>query len=92
MATLMQRLLHVDTRAVDYTQGEDLFAPTRKHNWLALGDSNELVIVTPKETVILDKDGHYRTYDADNEEMKGEKPQLALLLQVLTDVKRFIAN
>lgn len=92
MATLMQRLLHVDTRAVDYTQGEDLFAPTRKHNWLALGDSNELVIVTPKETVILDKNGRYRTYDADNEEMKGEKPQLALLLQVLTDVKRFIAN
>jgi len=48
--------------------------------------------VTPKETIILDKNGRYRTYDADNEEMKGEKPQLALLLQVLTDVKRFIAN
>lgn len=92
MATLMQRLLHVDTRAGDYTQGEDLFRIQRRNNWLALGDNNQLVIVTPEQTIILNQNGHYRTYDGDNEEIRGEKPQLALLLQVLTEVKRFIAN
>ena len=41
---------------------------------------------------MLDNSGNYRVYDQNGDEIKDEKPQLALLLQVLTDVKRFIAN
>ncbi|WP_244462297.1 hypothetical protein, partial [Escherichia coli] len=36
--------------------------------------------------------GKYRTYNLRGERVKDEKPQLSLLLQVLTDEKRFIAN
>jgi membrane-anchored protein YejM (alkaline phosphatase superfamily) len=92
MRTLMQRLLHVKTPANDYSQGEDLFAAQRKNNWLATGDGSLLVITTPTQTLTLDGNGTYRAYDQDDNEIKDEKPQLALLLQVLTDVKRFIAN
>lgn len=34
MTTLMQRLLQVNTPASDYSQGEDLFAAQRRHNWV----------------------------------------------------------
>ncbi|CNE15139.1 LPS biosynthesis-modulating metalloenzyme YejM [Yersinia nurmii] len=92
MTTLMQRLLHVRTSPEDYSQGEDLFAAQRNHNWLATGENGVLVITTPTQTIVLDNSGNYRTFDLQGHEIKDEKPQLALLLQVLTDVKRFIAN
>ncbi|ENB9204824.1 DUF3413 domain-containing protein [Serratia marcescens] len=92
MRTLMQRLLHVKTAPKDYSQGEDLFTAQRRNNWIATGDGNQLVITTPTQTLMLDNNGNYRVYDQNGEEIKDEKPQLALLLQVLTDVKRFIAN
>ncbi|EMB4111457.1 LPS biosynthesis-modulating metalloenzyme YejM [Serratia nevei] len=92
MRTLMQRLLHVKTAPKDYSQGEDLFTAQRRNNWIATGDGNQLVITTPTQTLMLDNSGNYRVYDHNDDEIKDEKPQLALLLQVLTDVKRFIAN
>ncbi|WP_025475663.1 sulfatase-like hydrolase/transferase, partial [Yersinia pestis] len=92
MTTLMQRLLHVKTAPEDYSQGEDLFAAQRNNNWVATGDNGILVITTPTQTIVLDNNGGYRTYDQQGHEVKDEKPQLPLLLQVLTDVKRFIAN
>ena len=36
--------------------------------------------------------GNYQTYNLRGEKIKDQKPQLSLLLQVLTDEKRFIAN
>ncbi|MDT3249529.1 LPS biosynthesis-modulating metalloenzyme YejM [Serratia sp. root2] len=92
MRTLMQRLLHVKTAPNDYSQGEDLFTAQRRNNWIATGDNNLLIITTPTQTMVLDGNGTYRAYDKNDKEIKDEKPQLTLLLQVLTDVKRFIAN
>ncbi|MBM7343869.1 LPS biosynthesis-modulating metalloenzyme YejM [Pantoea coffeiphila] len=93
MATLMQRLLHVNTPLADYSQGEDLFSAKRRHNWVASSISNHrLVITTADETLLLDNNGSYTAWNSQGEELKNHKPQLALLLQVLTDEKRFIAN
>lgn len=92
MATLMQRLLHVKNPPTDYSQGEDLFAAVRYHNWIVTGENGMLIITTPTNTLLLDNNGTYLTFDHYGNEIKNEKPQLALLLQVLTDVKRFIAN
>ncbi|WP_413727974.1 LPS biosynthesis-modulating metalloenzyme YejM [Sodalis sp. RH19] len=91
-ATLMQRLLHVATDASDYTQGEDLFAPRRSNDWVVSGDNGTLVINTPTQSIVLQSNGDYRTYDLNGDVIHNAKPQLALLLQVLTDEKRFIAN
>ena len=92
MTTLMQRLLHVSTPASEYSQGQDLFNPQRSHYWVTAADNDTLAITTPKKTLVLNNNGKYRTYNLRGERVKDEKPQLSLLLQVLTDEKRFIAN
>lgn len=92
MTTLMQRLLHVSTPASEYSQGQDLFNPQRRHYWVTAADNDTLAITTPKKTLVLNNNGKYRTYNLRDERVKDEKPQLSLLLQVLTDEKRFIAN
>ena len=92
MTTLMQRLLHVSTPPSEYSQGQDLFNPQRRHYWVTAADNDTLAITTPKKTLVLNNNGKYRTYNLRGERVKDEKPQLSLLLQVLTDEKRFIAN
>ena len=92
MTTLMQRLLHVSTPASEYSQGQDLFNPQRRHYWVTAADNDTLATTTPKKTLVLNNNGKYRTYNLRGERVKDEKPQLSLLLQVLTDEKRFIAN
>ncbi|NUU67471.1 DUF3413 domain-containing protein [Enterobacteriaceae bacterium BIT-l23] len=92
MTTLMQRLLHVRTPAWEYSQGEDLFAANRNNNWVVGADSNTLSITTPEMTLVLDNNGNYKVWNRKGEEQKQKRPQLGLLLQVLTDEKRFIAN
>ncbi|HCO0924524.1 TPA: cardiolipin transport protein PbgA [Escherichia coli] len=92
MTTLMQRLLHVSTPASEYSQGQDLFNPQRRHYWVTAAVNDTLAITTPKKTLVLNNNGKYRTYNLRGERVKDEKPQLSLLLQVLTDEKRFIAN
>lgn len=92
MTTLMQRLLHVSTPANEYSQGQDLFSATRRHNWVTAADNSTLAITTPTITVVLDHNGHYKTWTAAGEKEHDPKPQLSLLLQVLTEEKRFIAN
>ena len=92
MTTLMQRLLHVSTPASEYSQGQDLFNPQRRHYWVTAADNDTLAITTPKKTLVLNNNGKYRTYNLRGERVKDETPQLSLLLQVLTDEKRFSAN
>lgn len=53
MTTLMQRLLHVSTPASEYSQGQDLFNPQRRHYWVTAADNDTLAITTPKKTLIL---------------------------------------
>lgn len=48
MTTLMQRLLHVSTPASEYSQGQDLFNPQRRHYWVTAADNDTLAITTPK--------------------------------------------
>ena len=87
MTTLMQRLLHVSTPASEYSQGQDLFNPQRRHYWVTAADNDTLAITTPKKTLVLNNNGKYRTYNLRGERVKDEKPQLSLLLQV-----RYFAN
>ncbi|HIB9770311.1 TPA: LPS biosynthesis-modulating metalloenzyme YejM, partial [Escherichia coli] len=61
MTTLMQRLLHVSTPASEYSQGQDLFNPQRRHYWVTAADNDTLAITTPKKTLVLNNNGKYRT-------------------------------
>lgn len=68
MTTLMQRLLHVSTPASEYSQGQDLFNPQRRHYWVTAADNDTLAITTPKKTLVLNNNGKYRTYNLRGEE------------------------
>ena len=92
MTTLMQRLLHVRTATSDYSQGEDLFADARKNNWVIAANNSALAVTTADMTLVLDNNGSYHMYDLQGKQIKETKPLLGLLLQVLIDEKRFIAN
>ncbi|UDJ84079.1 LPS biosynthesis-modulating metalloenzyme YejM [Kosakonia oryzae] len=92
MATLMQRLLHVSTPPNAWSQGQDLFNAPRRHNWVTAAGGDTLAITTPEMTLVLSPNGNYHTWNAQGEKIRDQKPQLSLLLQVLTDEKRFIAN
>ncbi|MFD1802370.1 LPS biosynthesis-modulating metalloenzyme YejM [Mixta tenebrionis] len=92
MTTLMQRLLHVSTPAAEYSQGEDLFAARRRHNWVTSADRDRLIITTPQMTLILNANGSSQAWDREGRQLQDHKLELALLLQVLTEEKRFIAN
>lgn len=92
MTTLMQSLLLVSNNPSDYSHGENLFLPERHFNWVIAGDKENLVITTPEQTIILNDNGHYQLLDKDYKEEKENEPSLALLLQILTETKRFIAG
>ncbi|MCC8367538.1 LPS biosynthesis-modulating metalloenzyme YejM [Xenorhabdus sp. PB61.4] len=92
MTTLMQRLLHVSNSPDDYSQGEDLFRGQRNIPWLITGENGSLIVTTTENTIYLSKDGDYHLYDSDGNEIQNAKPNLTQLLQILTEIKRFLAN
>ncbi|WP_241597274.1 LPS biosynthesis-modulating metalloenzyme YejM [Rosenbergiella epipactidis] len=92
MATIMQRLLNVTTPSYDYTQGRDLFTAQGRNNWVTSSEDNHLIITTPTRSIVLNTNGQYSSYDVKGRRLHDETPELGLLLQVLTEEKRFIAN
>ncbi len=92
MTTLMQRLLHVSSNPATYSQGEDLFTAQRRRNWVTSSDDHSLIIITPNQTLALNNNGKYQIWDKQGNRLKNHKPQLSLLLQALTEEKRFITR
>lgn len=93
MTTLMERLLKVTNARQDYSQGQDLFSvSSRKVPWATSIQGNKLLINTPSLTLILEKNGHYDVYDEHGHKLANHKQSLGLLLKVLTEEKRFLAN
>ncbi|QTL41260.1 LPS biosynthesis-modulating metalloenzyme YejM [Xenorhabdus budapestensis] len=92
MTTLMQRLLHVSNTPCDYSQGEDLFRTQRNTPWLITGENGSLIVTTAQNTIYLSKNGEYHLYDLNGNEIQDAKPNLTQLLQILTEIKRFLAN
>lgn len=94
MTTLMQRLLFVTTSARNYSQGNDLFSTERDpmHIWITSSIDNKLVINTSTLTMVLDNNGHFATYQDTGKRLTANHEQLGLLLQVLTEERRFLAN
>ncbi|MEQ4675486.1 LPS biosynthesis-modulating metalloenzyme YejM [Providencia vermicola] len=92
MTTLMQRLLHVNNQTDDYSQGEDLFSNQRIYPWVITGDDNDVVITTDNATLYMDHNGQFNIYDKQGVIEKEAKPNLAELLKIFTELKRFNEN
>lgn len=92
MTTLMQRLLHVSNPPDDYSQGEDLFSVKRTYPWVITGDNDDVVITTDNATLYMDQNGQFNIYDKQGAIERSEKPDLAELLKIFTELKRFNEN
>lgn len=87
--TLMENLLSVNSPSNDYSSGVNLFDPKVKRNWLLAGDSREIVLITDQQTTVIDKFGNYKVYNQEYQRDKSAKPKLSLLMQGLSELKRF---
>lgn len=92
MTTIMQRVLHVNNQPDDYSQGEDLFSAQRTYPWIITGDKSDVVITTNNATMYMDHNGQFNIYDLQGREQTDDKPDLAELLKIFTELKRFNEN
>ncbi len=90
-ATLIQDLLGASSKSSDFSSGRNLFNESNRR-WIIAGDSREIALITNKETTVIDKFGNYKLYDENYKRIKDGKPRLPVLMQGLTELKRFYAN
>jgi len=88
--TLMESLLDTTTPSTSYASGINLF-DLHGRPWLLAGDTSDIAIIEPKETIVLDKFGNYSRYNENYKEIKNEKAKISVLFQVMKELKRFNA-
>jgi membrane-anchored protein YejM (alkaline phosphatase superfamily) len=89
--TLMQNLLGVTSNPMDYSSGQDLFT-VKERQWLMASDIKNLALITGTQTVVVDRYGNYKLYDASYQRLKNTKPKLSIIMQGLSESKRFYEN
>lgn len=57
LRTIMQRVMRVNNLPNDYSQGEDLFYPTRSNQWWIDGQFNNIIIQTQEASIVLNRTG-----------------------------------
>ncbi|MGB7996112.1 MAG: DUF3413 domain-containing protein [Photobacterium halotolerans] len=87
--TLMETLLSTTTAPEFYSSGISLFDTSNKRRWVLAGDHQDIVVVQPEGTTIVDKYGNYTVYDAEYRMQDNGKPKLSTLMQVMHELKRF---
>ncbi|KEY91223.1 hypothetical protein CF67_04188 [Candidatus Photodesmus blepharus] len=87
--TLLQDLLGVSSNPTDFSSGRSLFRKNKRKLILA-GNSQELALITPRKTTVMDKFGNYKLYGPNYQRLE-ENPNLPILMQGLTELKRFYA-
>ncbi|MGO1192125.1 DUF3413 domain-containing protein [Vibrio casei] len=87
-ATLMKDLFESTSNPYDLGSGKNLFNTTSRP-WILAGDSNNIALITDKTTTVVDQFGNYKVYDEDYKRSKRTKPKLSIVLQGLSELKRF---
>ncbi|WP_039970023.1 DUF3413 domain-containing protein [Vibrio halioticoli] len=89
--TLMQDLLGVTSNPVDFSSGKNLFDPS-KRRWTMAGDAREFALISSNEITVLDRYGNYKVYNHDYRRERDAKPKLSVIMQGLSETKRFYAQ
>lgn len=87
-ATLMQNVLETSSNPYDFGSGENLFTQSDRP-WILAGDNNNIALITNKSTTVVDQFGNYKVYNPDYQRDKKAKPKLSVMLQGLSELKRF---
>ncbi|PML08725.1 hydrolase [Vibrio breoganii] len=86
--TLMQDLLGVTSNPADFSSGQNLFN-TKKRRWTMAGDAREFALISPNEITVLDRYGNYKVFDHNYRRLRDAKPKLSVIMQGLSETKRF---
>ncbi|WCE28780.1 DUF3413 domain-containing protein [Vibrio sp. SCSIO 43137] len=89
--TLMQELLGVSSNPVDFSSGKSLF-DTQKRKWVLAGNNTQIAMITDTTTTVVDKFGNYKVYDNSYKRQKKSKTKLSILMQGLSELKRFYSR
>ncbi|CAM3039894.1 DUF3413 domain-containing protein [Vibrio rarus] len=86
--TLMQDLLGITSNPVDFSSGKNLF-DSKKRRWTMAGDAREFALISSNEITVLDRYGNYKVYDHNYHRQRDVKPKLSVIMQGLSETKRF---
>lgn len=86
--TLIQKLLGATSDPRDYGSGKNLFE-NKDRSWILSGDRSDIALITDKTTTVVDKYGNYKVYDDKYKRDKDNKPSLSIVMQGLSELKRF---
>lgn len=87
-ATIMQNLLDSSSNPYDYSSGQSLFDDAQRQ-WILSGDRDDIALITKDSTTVVDKYGNYKVFDENYKRDKEKKPKLAIVMQGLSELKRF---
>ncbi|RYU65549.1 DUF3413 domain-containing protein [Aliivibrio finisterrensis] len=87
--TLMESFLKTTTSPESYSSGLNLLKQDNERNWLLAGDRKNIALITDTNTVVIDTFGNYKVYDENYNRLTDEKPKLSLLMQGISELKRF---
>lgn len=87
-ATLMKDLLDSTSNPYDLGSGKSLFNGDSRP-WILAGDSDNIALITDLTTTVVDEFGNYKVYDKNYKRDKEIKPKLSIVLQGLSELKRF---
>ncbi|WP_105903139.1 DUF3413 domain-containing protein [Vibrio gangliei] len=87
-ATLMQDLFQSSSNPYDFGSGKNLFNVTNRP-WILAGDSDNIALITDDTTTVVDEFGNYKVYDKNYQRNDDVKPKLSIVLQGLSELKRF---
>lgn len=87
--TLMHNLLNCTSPIADYSTGIDLIQPRQPRQWVLAGNHQNIAVIEPNRTTVIDAYGNYRIYNQDYHLDNQAKPRLSVLIQVLHELKRF---
>jgi membrane-anchored protein YejM (alkaline phosphatase superfamily) len=86
--TLLQDLMGVSSQPQEYSSGRNLFDESER-KWILAGDGREIALITESNTTVVDQFGNYKVYDGAYKRQRDAKPQLSILMQGLSELKRF---
>ena len=87
--TLLRHLLHSQNPDDNHSAGTDLFSLSHAKRSLLAGDSKDIVIIQPERTIVVDKLGNYRVFNAEYKLNPHEKPQMSLLMDTMATLQKF---
>lgn len=89
--TIMQNLSGVSSNPMEFSSGRNLLEPG-KRKWILSSGHKGIALITDTTTTVVDKYGNYKVYDENYKRQDNSKTKLSILMQGLSELKRFYSR